>query len=151
MKNTPTILNPLFTILSRAAAHLTYLRLYTISDEDKMMYSLYHLRNAAALLSPLKYLKYVQLSVEVFPSPVVPNILGVSYSNFKTEVSTQPEDMVRTWAEEIVSLEYLELNITYQEWSHSWWRIQSVDRTYRRVSEEEGLSAKNWFDLEDWK
>jgi len=93
------------------------------------------------MLASLSSLKYVQLGV-----------LAGLWPTSTSRVPMEPEELVQAWMEAVPSLQYLELSFVHEGWEHSWWRMECQDghpRTFRRVSEE-GLSARNWFDLEEW-
>ncbi|KAF8964671.1 hypothetical protein BDZ97DRAFT_1815012 [Flammula alnicola] len=140
----PPLLDPLFSTLSQSANHLTYLSIHVGQNLNEIPYYQKHLVRTAPLLASLNNLKYVELGVTAW----------MTHQSFSpVEISMKPEELVRIWVDSVPSLQYLELSIICEGWKHSWWRIESLDSQprMRRVSEEEGLSAKRWFDLEEWK
>ncbi|KAF8964669.1 hypothetical protein BDZ97DRAFT_1815007 [Flammula alnicola] len=141
----PPLLDPLLSTVSQSANRLTYLSIHMGKNLSEIPYYQKHLVRTAPLLASLSNLKYVELGVTSWMSQV---------SFFPVEISMKPEELVRIWVDSVPSLQYLELSIICEGWERSWWRIESLDsqpRTMRRVSEEEGLNAKRWFDLEEWK
>jgi len=58
--------------------------------------------------------------------------------------------VVDAWAAAIPSLRYLELDVDHGKLGHSFWRIPPQHGTFLQVSEEEGLSARNWYDTAEW-
>ncbi|KAF8955394.1 hypothetical protein BDZ97DRAFT_1858208, partial [Flammula alnicola] len=145
MDDAPPLLDPLLSTLSQSANRLTYLSLHAGKSLSEIPYYQKRLVRTAPLLASLSNLKYVELGVTM-------SVTKMSFS--PVEISMKPEELARIWVDSVPSLQYLELSIICEGWEHSWWRIGSLDsqpRTMRRVSEEEGLSAKRWFDLEEWK
>jgi hypothetical protein len=105
-------------------------------------------KTQASLLAPLEDLKYVELALYAWLGPVP------IFQVFPVTVTMKPEELLHAWVDGIPSLQYVELNVVHEDWKHSWWRVESQEgkpRTIRVVSSEEGLSAKSWFDLEEWK
>ncbi|KDR81858.1 hypothetical protein GALMADRAFT_135253 [Galerina marginata CBS 339.88] len=144
----PPPLVTLFKTLSQWASHLTYLSLDMGYSSQEVLQCLEYLKNSAPLLVSLSHLKYVKLSVMTW----LRTVPGPWY--VPVPVFMKPEELLRAWVEGVPSLQYLELNVLYDEWGHTWWRIESQGNhpaTSRQVSKEEGLSAKSWFDLEEWK
>ncbi|KAF8871734.1 hypothetical protein CPB84DRAFT_1800506 [Gymnopilus junonius] len=140
----PSLLDPLFSALSHSGTSLTFLSIRTGKLNGTIPLCVGHLIRNASLLAPLRNLKYIQLEAVTWS--------GFIFAHDPVDIiSATPEEIVQAWATGVPSLQYLALNVVSMGWGHSWWRIEPRDRTYRRLSEEEGTDTQNWYDLEEWK
>jgi hypothetical protein len=107
-------------------------------------------KGQASVLAPLNNLKYVELTMFSWPAKKADD----DFFETCKKLSVTREDILSCWANEIPSLQYIELEIDYLGWKRGWWRVEAGEQNrnrVRQVSEEEGESAKHWFDVGEWQ